>query len=95
MPALRALPQGGSLGEGSDIREGASVNGGGTEGQSIAEQLSHSANRQKGMSRNFALLVVSVVKCLPIICSTGDGAWPFLGSHQPTSRGEGESIGEG
>ena len=64
------------------------------EGQSMAKQLSHSADRQKGMSCNFALLVVSVVKCLPIICSTGDGARLFLGSLRPTSRGEEENGGE-
>jgi len=62
---------------------------------SMAEQLSHSIDRLKGMSRNFALLVVSVVKCLLIICSTGDRAWPFLGSLRLASRGEGESGGEG
>ena len=61
------------------------------EGQSIAEQPSHSTDRQKGMSHNFALLVVSIGKCLPITCSTGDGARPFLGSLRPTSGGEGES----
>ena len=61
------------------------------EGQLMAEQLSHSIDRQKGMSRNFGLLVVSVVKCLSIICSTRDGAWPFLRSLRPASGGEGES----
>ena len=64
------------------------------EGQSMAEQLSHSTDRQKGMSHNFALLVVSVMECLPIICSTGDGARPFLRSLWLASRGEGESGGE-
>ena len=64
------------------------------EGQSMAEQLSRSADRQEGMSRNFALLVVSIVKCLPIICNTGDAARPFLGSLWPTSGGEGENEGE-
>ena len=64
------------------------------EGQSMAEQLSRSADRQEGMSRNFALLVVSIVKCLPIICSTRDGARPFPGSLRPASGGEGESGGE-
>ena len=61
------------------------------EGQSMAEQLSRSTDWQKGMSHNFALLVVSIVKYLLIICSTGDGARPFLGSLQPASGGEGES----
>ena len=65
------------------------------ESQSMAEQLSRSTDRQKGMSHNFALLVVSIVKCLPITCSTGDGARPFLGGLQPALGGEGESIGEG
>ena len=64
------------------------------EGQSMAKQLSHSTNRQKGMSRNFALLVVSIVKCLLIICNTGDGARPFLGSPRLASGGKGESRGE-
>ena len=59
------------------------------------EQLSRSTDQQKGMSHNFALLVVSVVKCLPIICSTGDGAWPFLGGHDATNYGEGGGGGEG
>ena len=57
----------------------------------MAKQLSHSPDRQKGMSRNFALLVVGIVKCLPIICSTGDRTWPFLGSLRPASGGEGEA----
>ena len=64
------------------------------EGQSMAEQLSRSADRQKGMSHNFALLVVRVVKCLPIICSTGDGARPFPGSLRPASGDGGENGGE-
>ena len=64
------------------------------EGQSMAEQLSHSTDRQKGMSHNFALLVVSVVKCLPVTCSIGDGASPFSGSLWPAFGGEGESEGE-
>ena len=60
----------------------------------MVEQLSRSPDRQKGMSRNFALLVVMVVKCLPIICSTGDVAQPFPGSLRPASGGEGENEGE-
>ena len=64
------------------------------EGQSMAEQLSHSPDQQKGMSHNFALQVVSVVKCLPIICSTRDEARPFLGSLWPASGGKAENRGE-
>ena len=49
------------------------------EGQLMAEQLSRSTDRQKGMSQNFALLVFSIMRCLTIIHSIGDGARPFLG----------------
>ena len=65
------------------------------EGQSMAEQLGHSADQEKGLTQNFALLLFSAVTCLSVVCSIGDGARPVLGSHQPTSRGEGESRGEG
>ena len=65
------------------------------EGQSMAEQLGHSTDREKGLAHNFALLLFSVVTCLSVMCSFRDGAHPVLGSHQPTSGGEGESGGEG
>ena len=65
------------------------------EGQSMAEQLSRSTNRQKGRSQNFALLVFSIVRCLTVIRSTRDGAQPFPGGLRLASRGEGESRGEG
>ena len=65
------------------------------EGQSMAEQLGHSADREKGLAWNFALLLVSVVTCLSVEHSIGDGAQPVLGSHQPASGDEGESGGEG
>ena len=65
------------------------------EGQSMAEQLSHSTDRQKGRFWNFALLVFSIVRCLTVIHSTGDGARPFPGGLLPNSIGEGESGGDG
>ena len=65
------------------------------EGQSMVEQLGRSADREKGLAQNFALLLFSVVTCLFVVRSIGDGARPVLGSHQPASGGEGESGGEG
>ena len=43
------------------------------EGQSMAEQLGHSADQEKGLDQNFALLLFSVVTCLSIVRSIGDG----------------------
>ena len=65
------------------------------KGQSMAAQLGHSTDWEKGLAQNFALLLFSAVTCLSVVCSIGDGARPILGSHQPASRGEGESGGEG
>ena len=65
-----------------------------SEGQSMAKQLGSSADREKGLTRNFALLLFSVVTCLFVVRNIRDGAWPILGSHQPASGGEGEN-GEG
>ena len=65
------------------------------EGQSMAEQLSHSTDQQKGRFWNFALLVFSIVRCLTVIRSTRDGAQPFPGGLRPASGGEGEGRGEG
>ena len=65
------------------------------EGQSMAKQPGHSADREKGLAQNFAFLLFSVVTCLSVVRSIGDGAWPIPGSHQPASRGKGESEGEG
>jgi len=65
------------------------------EGQSLAEQLGHSDDREKGFALNFALLLFSAVTCLSVVRSIGDGARPVLGSLQPTSGDEGESRGEG
>ena len=64
-------------------------------GQSMDEQLGHSADREKGLTHNFALLLFSVVTCLSVVRSIGDGARPVPGSHQLASRGEGESRGQG
>ena len=50
------------------------------EGQSMAEQLGHSANQEKGLTQNFALLLYSAVTCLSVVRSIGDGARPILGS---------------
>ena len=65
------------------------------EGQSMAEQLGHSADREKGLARNFALLLFSAMTCLSDVRSIRDGARPVSGSRQPASGGEGESRGEG
>ena len=43
------------------------------EGQSMAEQLGCSTDREKGLTQNFALLLFSVVTCLSIVRSIGDG----------------------
>ena len=47
------------------------------ENQSLAKQLSHSTDQQKGMTLDLALLMLSVVKCLPVVCSPRDGSQPF------------------
>ena len=47
------------------------------ENQSLAKQLSHSTDQQKGMTLDLALLMLSIVKYPPIVCSPGDGAQPF------------------
>ena len=65
------------------------------ESQSMAEQLSRSTDRQKGRSRNYALLVFNIVRRLTVIHITRDGARPFLGGLRLASRGEGEDRGEG
>ena len=65
------------------------------EGQSMTEQLGHSADREKGLAWNFAVLLFSAVTCLSIVRSIGDGARPVPGSHHPASGGEGESGGGG
>ena len=65
------------------------------KGQPMVEQLGHSADWEKGLAQNFALLLFSAVTCLSVVHSIGDGARPVLGCRQPASRGEGESGGEG
>ena len=50
------------------------------EGQSMDEQLGRSADRGKGLARNFALLLFSAVTCLSVVRSIGDGARPVPGS---------------
>ena len=47
------------------------------ESQSLTKRLSHSANQQKGMAMDLALLMFSVVKHFPMVCSPGDGARPL------------------
>ena len=39
----------------------------------MAEQLGRSADWEKGLAQNFALLLFSVVTCLSIVRSIGDG----------------------
>ena len=65
------------------------------EGQCMAKQLGRSAEREKGLAWNFALLLFGAVTCLSIVRNIGDGAQPIPGSCQPACRGEGESRGEG
>ena len=65
------------------------------EGQSLAEQLGHSDDREKGFALNFALLLFSAVTCLSVVRRIGDGAWPVPGRCRPVFGGEGESGGEG
>ena len=65
------------------------------DGQLMTKQLGHSADREKGLAQNFALLLFSAVTHLSVVRSLGDGAQPIPRSHQPASGGEGESEGEG
>ena len=51
------------------------------EGQSMAEQLGHSADQEKGLAQNFALLLFSAVTCLSVVCMIGDVAQPIPESH--------------
>ena len=51
------------------------------EGQSMVEQLGHSADREKGLTQNFALLLFSAVTCLSVVRSIGDGARPIPRNH--------------
>ena len=44
------------------------------EGQLMAEHLGCSADQEKGLARNFALLLFSVVTRLSVVCNIGDGA---------------------
>ena len=50
------------------------------EGQSMAEQLGRSADLEKGLTQNFALLLYSVVTCLSVVRNIGNEAQPILGS---------------
>ena len=59
------------------------------ENQTLAEQLSRSADQQKGMIFNLVLLMLSVVRRLAVIRSVGNGAWPFPGGHRAADYGEG------
>jgi hypothetical protein len=65
------------------------------ESQLLAEQFSCSTDQQKGMILDLFLLMFIVVKCLAVMCSTGDGARPLLRCRQPTSKGEGGGRGKG
>ena len=40
----------------------------------MAEQLGRSADREKGLARNFALPLFSVVTCVSVVRNIGDGA---------------------
>ena len=59
------------------------------ENQTLVEQLSYSADQQEGMIFNLVLLMLSVVRYLSMICSVGNGTWPFLGGHSAADCGEG------
>ena len=50
------------------------------EGQSMVVQLGRSADREKGLAQNFALLLFNAVTCLSVVHSIGDGARPILRS---------------
>ena len=65
------------------------------ESQSLAEQLSHSTDQQKGMILDLVLLMLSVVRCLAMMCSAGYGAQPFLGGHHAIDCREGGGKVEG
>ena len=64
------------------------------ESHSLAEQLSHSTDQQKGMILDLVLLMLNVVRRLAVMCSAGDGVWPFPGGCHATDYGEGGG-GEG
>ena len=51
------------------------------EGQSMAEQLGRSVDREKGLAWNFAMLLFSAVTCLSFVRSIGDGVRPVPGSY--------------
>ena len=59
------------------------------ENQTLAEQLSRSADQQKGMIFNLVLLMLSVVRCLAVICNVGNGGQPFLRGHRAADYGKG------
>ena len=65
------------------------------ENQTLAMQLSHSADQQKGMIFNLVLLMFSIVRHVAMTCSAGNGARPFLGGHRATNCGQGGGTGEG
>ena len=60
----------------------------GEENQTLAEQLSYSADQQEGMIFNLVLLMFSVVRRLAMTCSARNGARPFLGGHRASNSGE-------
>ena len=64
------------------------------ESQSLTEQLSRSANQQKGIATGLALLMFRVVKHLLMVCSPRDGARPFPRVHGPAPQGEGRCGGK-
>ena len=59
------------------------------ENQTLVEQLSYSADQQKGMIFNLVLLMLNIVRCLAMICSNGNGAWPFPGGNHVADYDEG------
>ena len=59
------------------------------ENQTLAMQLSHSADQQKGMIFNLVLLMLNIVRRLAVMCNIGNGARPFPGGHHAADCGEG------
>ena len=54
------------------------------ENHSLAEQCNHSADQQKGMSLDLALLMLGIMRRLPMVHSPRDGAQPLPRSYGPT-----------
>ena len=54
------------------------------ENHSLVEQCRRSADQQKGMSLDLALLMLGIMRRLPMVHSPRDGAQPLPRSYGPT-----------